>query len=450
MLRRFAGVLLLLVFAPAARAEDFFDFAPIESVAKAEMAEAKVPGAVVIIVQGERVVYAKGFGLASVEGTEPPTPDHLFRVGSTTKMFVGAGLVRLAEQGKIDLHAPVGKLIAGLPPKIAALTPHQLLTHTAGLADDGAMFGPHDDAALGAGIKKWKDSRLFTEPGDIFSYSNPGYWLAGYCAEIAGGKPFADVLASELFGPLGMKRTTFRPTMAMTYPLAQGHELRGGKPAVVRPAADNAATWPAGSMFTSGNDLARFVIAFLNNGKLDGDQVLSESLMKSIRSPYAGLPGGRGHYGYGLFSQEFRGVETVSHNGSRTGFGSRITMVPHHKFGIIVLANRSGASLPKTAEKALELALPLIAETKPKPGPKPTPEELKKLAGIYRNGSSSVELKWIDGKLLRAGTKDEPVTALGEMRFRVNGDEQFEIATGKDGKTQYLYRGSRAFRKVEE
>jgi CubicO group peptidase (beta-lactamase class C family) len=365
-------------------------------------------------------------------------------------MFVGAALVKLAETGKIDLHEPVGKLIDGLPPRVAALTPHQLLTHTAGLADDGVMFGPHDDAALGAGIKRWKDSRLFTEPGDAFSYSNPGYWLAGYCAECAGGKPFADVLASELFGPLGMKRTTFRPTMAMTYPLAQGHDLLLGRPRVVRPAAENAATWPAGSMFTTGNDLAHFVIAFLNNGRLDGEQVLSESLMKSIRSPHAGLPGGRGNYGYGLSCVQSRGVEMVSHNGARVGYGSRITMVPAHRFGVIVVANRSGASLPRTAEKALELALPVEVVSKPEAGPAPAAEELMKLAGVYRNGSESVQLKWIEGKLVQVGAKEQAVTALGGMRFRAGENEPFEIATGKDGKTLYLYRGIRAFRKVEE
>jgi CubicO group peptidase (beta-lactamase class C family) len=450
MLRSFTVLLLLLAATPAARAKDSIDFTPIESVAKAEMEETKVPGAVIVVVRGDRVVYARGFGLATVEGTEPPTPDHLFRAGSTTKMFVGAALAKLAEAGKLNLHEPVGKLVDGLPPKVAALTPHQILTHTSGLSDDLPWYGRHDDAALGDGIKVWKDSRLFTQAGDVYSYSNPGYWLAGYCAECAGGKPFADVLASELFQPLGMKRTTFRPTMAMTYPLAQGHELRGGKPAVVRPAADNSATWPAGSMFTSGNDLSRFVIAFLNNGKINGEQVLSESLLKTIASPHAELPGGRGHYGYGLQIQRLRGVETIAHGGSRTGYGSRIVMAPKHKFGVIVLANRTGASLPKTVEKVLELSLPLAAESKVKAGPMPLAEELEKLAGIYRNGSNSIELKWVDGKLVRGGAKQQPLKPLGGLRFRLSAIEQYEFATGKDGKTPYLYRGSRAFRKVEE
>ena len=445
-MRRVALALFaLLAAAPAVDAKDA-DFAPLEAVAKAEMADGDVPGAVVVIVQGDRVVYAKGFGVASVEGTEAVTPDHLFRAGSTTKMFVAAALVKLAEAGKVKLDAPVGKLVEGLPPEIAALTAHQLLTHTAGLADGTAWFGRHDDEALGAGIKSWKADRLFTRPGDIYSYSNPGYWLAGYTAECAAGKPFADVVAAELFAPLGMKRTTFRPTLAMTYPLAQGHSVAGGKPAVVRPAADNAATWPAGSMFTSGNDLARFVTAFLNGGKLDGKAVLSESLLKALASPHAEVPTG-GHYGYGLHLERVRGVDLVLHTGSREGYGSRVAMAPAHKFGVIVLANRTGASLPKTAAKAMELALPLEGATQRKGDAKPAPEELAKLAGVYRNGANAVELKFADGKLTLTDDKREAaVEALGGARFR-QGNEAFVAVTGKDGKTAYLFRGGRAFKK---
>lgn len=375
---RLLALLVALLAAPAALAQAApkdVDFTPVEAVAKQELADANVPGAVVVAVRGDRVVYAKGFGVASVEGADPVTPDHLFRAGSTTKVFVGMVLVKLAEAGKLKLAEPVGTLIDGLPPEIAALTPHQLLTHTAGLPDESDMFGKHDDEALGAGIRKWTAAKLFTKPGDVYSYSSPGYWLAGYAAERAAGKPFADVMATELFAPLGMTRTTFRPTTAMTYPLAVGHEVRGGKPVVVRPAADNAATWPAGSMYTSGNDMARFLTAFLHEGKLDGKQALTPSLVKTVTTPHVAVPG-EGHYGYGIHVETLRGVDVWTHNGSRVGHGSRLTLAPKHGFGLVILANRSGASLPKTAAKVLELALPLEPVAKKDAGPKPTPEEL--------------------------------------------------------------------------
>jgi len=242
MIRLLLLALLTFGAAPTAHADEpSVDFTPIEQVLKDELKADGVPGAVVVIVRDNAVVYAKGFGFAGIEEKNPVTPDHLFRIGSTTKMFVGMALVKLAEAGKLKLDEPVGKLIDGLPPAIAALTPHQLLTHTAGLADDAVMFGKHDDEALADGLKTWTDKRFFTKPGDVYSYSNPGYWLAGFVAEKAAGKPFADVVKDDLLAPLGMKRSTFRPTLAMTYPLAQGHELKAGQPAIVRPAADNAA-----------------------------------------------------------------------------------------------------------------------------------------------------------------------------------------------------------------
>jgi CubicO group peptidase (beta-lactamase class C family) len=453
MIRAHALTLFLaLATAPALRAQPKeVDFAALEAVVKKEMEDANVPGAVVVIVMGDRVVYAKGFGVASVEGTDPVTPDHLFRVGSTTKMFVGAALVKLAEDGKLKLDEPVGKIIDGLPAKIAALTPHQLLTHTAGLADGNAMFGLHDDSALGAGIKKWTDDRFFTAPGDVYSYSNPGYWLAGYAAERAANKPFADVVADEMFKPLGMKRTTFRPTIAMTYPLAQGHELRDGKPAVVRPTADNAGVWPSGSMFTSANDFGRFAIAFMNGGKLDGKQVLSGSLIETMAARHAAAPNSTAHYGYGLSARNSRGVDLIGHGGSRTGYGSNMLMAPKHKFAVIVMGNRSGAGFTKTTDKAVELALALEPAAKPKAAAKPTAEELEKLAGTYRNGANSLTLKWSDGKLVESGlAKDVSVEPLGGSRFRREGGTTFEVATGKDGKTTYLIASGRAYRKQEK
>ncbi|MCE9566445.1 MAG: beta-lactamase family protein [Planctomycetes bacterium] len=444
------ALFLLLATAPAVHAQAApkdVDFTPLEAVVKKELVDSDVPGAVVVIVQGDRIVYAKGFGLCSVEGTEVPTPDHLFRIGSTTKMFVGMVLVKLAEAGKLKLTDPVGKLIDGLPPELAALTPHQLLTHTAGLPDESAMFGKHDDSALGESIKTWKADKLFTKPGDVYSYSSPGYWMAGYVAERAAGKPFADVMAAELFAPLGMKRTTFRPTTALTYPLAHGHEVVGGKPVVVRPAADNAATWPAGSMYTSGNDMARFMIAFMSEGKLDGKQALTASLVKSVTMPHVEVPN-QGHYGYGIHVEKFRGVDIWTHNGSRVGHGSRLTMAPKHGFGVFIMANRSGASLPKTGAKALELALPLEPVVKAEPGAKPTAEELAKVAGVYRNGKRSLDLEWADGKLtLLESKKGGPVEPLGGSRYRAEDGDRFEAITGHDGKTAYLFRSGRAFKK---
>jgi CubicO group peptidase (beta-lactamase class C family) len=150
-------------------------------------------------------------------------------------MFTAAALVTLAEQGKIKLDAPIGNYVKGLFPKLSALTAHQLLTHTAGLRDEGnEPIGLHDDSALASYVLSWKDNYFFTDPGKIYSYSNPGFRLAGFVVQEISGKPYADVMEEIIFKPLGMDRTTLRPTLAMTYPFSQGHD-GADKTAVVRP-----------------------------------------------------------------------------------------------------------------------------------------------------------------------------------------------------------------------
>ena len=136
------------------------------------------------------------------------------------------------------------------------------------------MFGRHDDAALKDGVRAWTPDYLFAPPGRVYSYSNPGYWLAGYVVEQVSGKAYADQLNEALFKPLGMQSTTLRPTVAVTWPLSQGHE--GQPPKVIRPFADNAGNWPAGSIFSSVNDQSRWVIALLNGGKLEGQGPFAE------------------------------------------------------------------------------------------------------------------------------------------------------------------------------
>ncbi len=429
---------LVLLAAGPALAQDF---TVLEKVAREELEATRTAGAAVAIVRGDQVVFSKGLGAASVETGAPVTPDMLFRLGSTTKMFTAAAVVSLAEDGKLKLDAPVGEYLPGLAPRVARLTAHQLLTHTAGLWDEAVMFGPHDEQALGTGIRTWTDGRLFTEPGRIYSYSNPGYWVAGFLAEQAAGKPYADVVRERLFEPLGMKRSTFRPTMAMTWPLAQGHDA--GR-AVIRPAADNASGWPAGSMFSSVEDLSRWVMAFLNR------RVLPASLYDKMATGHVAVPGSDRRYGYGLGLETRRGVRLVEHGGSRAGYGSWIGMAPEHKVGVIVLINKSGGTLPRTVQKALELMLPLAPRREtPKPALAMTEAEMKRYAGVYSQPGARVELAVREGKLIMKGEAGErAVTRVGELRFSAGAGE-FTLVPDQTGGIEFLFRGGRALRRSQ-
>jgi CubicO group peptidase (beta-lactamase class C family) len=431
------------------------DPALIEHAAMEELKATQTPGVAVAVVLGDQVVFSHGYGVASVETGVPITPDMLFRLGSTTKMFTASAVVGLALDGKIDLNAPVSRYISGLDPVIGQVTANQLLSHTSGLHDEAPMFGSHDERALGIGIHTWKADFLFAPPGRIYSYSNPGFWLAGYLAETVSGKPYADVIAERLFGPLGMSRSTLRPTMAMTFPTAQGHEIRDGKPAVIHPAADNASGWPAGSIFSSALELSRFVIAFMNDGRLDGRQVLPPKLIAIMSSPHAEIPGGDDHYGYGLDLSTSRGVHWVQHGGSRAGYGSTIRMAPEQKFAVIIVANRSGSGMPKLADAIVDSMLAL--DRKPaEPTIHPLDAgEIHQCAGVYVNGTSEVRLE-ADGGALKASIDGRVEhfrkAAVKYLLAEPNGAGEplkLVVLPDSNGRVEFVFVNGRAFRRAD-
>jgi CubicO group peptidase (beta-lactamase class C family) len=454
-------VMLSLLTAPStihARAQSAgVDFRKLEEVVKAELKTTSTPGACVAIVMGERLVYARGFGVSNIETGSPVTPDMLFRLGSTTKMFTAAALVSLASQGKLKLDEPVGNRASGLHPRIARLTLHQLLSQTAGFADFAAPFVAQDDEALARMTRAWKEDALFTEPARVYSYSSPGYWLSGYVMEETAKKPYADAMTDLIFAPLGMTRTTLRPLAAMTYPLSMGHSASGNdKPKIIRPAYNNVAQWPAGSIYSSVNELSRFVIALLNGGRLEGRQVLAPDVPARLFGKYIAMPGGEEvYYGYGLLNFEQRGVHVIMHGGFSRGYGSLIQMAPERRFAVIVTTNRSGETLPLTRTKAMELFLKLKPEEteRPKQAQALSPAEGRDFAGKYVNGPQAWEITFREGKLFykqEAKEVELVKTAPRRLSFGDKLENDFAFVTGAQGEIEYLFDGLYSARKVKE
>jgi len=451
-------VALVLLHPVRAQHESASRFAALQDIARLELQETRTPGAALALVDGDKVVFSAGVGVADVESSSPVRPDMLFRLGSTTKMFTATALVALADEGRLSLDSPIGSTVPGLDAAIARLTPNQLLSHTAGLRDEAPMFGRQDDDALGAGIRAMKASMFFTEPAAVYSYANPGYWIAGFVVEHVAGKPYADAMQERVFAPLGMTHSTFRPMMAMTFPLAQGHEATGTQaPSVIRPAANNVATWPAGSLFSTVQDLSRFVIAFMNQGRIDGRDVLKPGVIAKLSTPHAAIPGGNASYGYGLELSERGGIRLVSHGGSRAGYGSTIMMAPDRRAAAILLGNRTGSGLPRTARRAMEMLLQLPEKALDVPMSSTStvsPESLAAWAGRYSQGSSgSIEIVLKDGALsVREGGREQRATPQGALQLSVDAGgaapATWTLIPDRYGKPAYVFRGGRAYRKA--
>jgi CubicO group peptidase (beta-lactamase class C family) len=363
----------------------------LDQVAQAELQAVDAPGAALAVVRGEDVLFAKGLGVSSSETREPVTPDTLFRIGSLTKVVTAYTLISLVLEQHLSVHAPIAQYVPDLPLPLGSVTIHQLLSHTSGLKDDDSDYGPHDEEALGSAVRRYDGRHFFTRPGRVFSYSGLGYAVAGVVIEALGQRSFTKAVVERVLGPLRMTRSTFLPTQAMTHAFSQGHTASGtrGRWSVVRPYDDNATRWPAGFLFSSVTELARFCVAFMNDGRIDGDQVLDPEVISALAQPYArpldAFEGQR--YGYGLNLGEYRGMRTLEHGGGRRGFCSYLQMFPEQEFAFIQLVNRRNALLKKTQEAAIEQVLRPDAPPPPaansSDGLAPSETELEALVGRY-------------------------------------------------------------------
>lgn len=409
------------------------------------------PGAAITVIRNGRVVYEKGFGVADIETGAPVRPETLFRIGSTTKMFTAAAVLTLVEQRKLDLDRPIAAYVPGLHPKLGALTLRQLLSHTAGLGDRGSGYGRPDDAALRDTIRALPPEIVELDPGAVYSYSSLGYWIAGLVLETVSGQPFADAVAARVLRPLGMTRSTFRPLEAITYPFAQQHGGGAGQPPrLLRPFADDAGTWPGGSLFSSAHELGRFALAFLQDGALDGKQALPAGVVAAMSQPHAAIPGGSDHYTFGLVASTDRGVFTLSHGGARVGFGSLIVLAPKQQAAVIVVTNRGGSTLGSVVQRALEMVVPFGPEPPPAPAPRLTEETLRSYTGVYAGGGWRIPITLESGRLvLEFEGKKYPARAEAG-RFVTEGPlSDFVFVPGPDGSIRYLHVELRTLRKVE-
>jgi CubicO group peptidase (beta-lactamase class C family) len=318
------------------------------------MAETGTPGVALAVVREGAVVHARGFGVTSVgEGGTPVTERTLFQIGSTTKPLTGTLIMRLVEQGLLELDVPVRVWLPdvqfSVPGAADAITLRMLLSHTAGLPWDQIsptrVYGRRDPGALGDWVRdELPDRELVAPPGALWSYSNPGINLAARVAEVAAQRWYTELMQELVFDPLGMERTTFDPTVAMTWPLALSH-ARGdaGEPRVQHRAADNVAQYPSAFAYSTVLDLARFARMQLDGGEIDGQRVLSRESVGEMQRPQADRREGEAtHYGLTLSINGWRGLRRIGHMGGILGYGCELAFV-HGTGAAVVLLYNHGA-----------------------------------------------------------------------------------------------------------
>ena len=428
-------------------------FARVEAAILDEMQKAGIPGAAVALVVGDRVVWTKGFGVANVETGAPVAPDTLFQIGSVTKSFTAAALLTAASEGRLALDRPVSTYVKGLAPCVGAPTLTQLLSHTGGLIDEPDEFGPQGEDGLGAYQRSWTSEYCMLPPGRAFSYSNSGFALAGLALQEADGKPFADVMKARVLTPLGMSRTTFRPTEAMTWPLAVGHRKgKAGAFEVVRPLANDARLWPAGTLYSSANEMARFVVALMNDGRIEGKQALPAGVAAKMREAQASIPTTSERYGQGQFLQ----LDGSGHGGTMTGYVALYGIDAMHGIGAVVVTNADGADAAgllrevQSAGREVQMEAGRAVSGASPPGS----------GGVAPSPLADIQAEWHVGRysnprrftveVVRNGTqltlkrfgRDFPMTYVEPGRFTValprGGSETIAFGYRPDGRADYL------------
>lgn len=442
-------------------------FAKAESAIRSQMEQAGIPGAAIAVIVGDKVLWTRGFGVANAETGEAVTADTLFQIGSVTKPFTAAALLGAAADGAIALDQPVSTYVPALTPCVGAPTLTQLLSHTGGLIDEPDEFGPQGEEGLGAYQRSWTNEYCLLPPGRAFSYSNSGFSLAGLALQQVDKKPFAEAMRARVLGPLGMTRTTFRPTEAMTWPLAVGHrQNKNGKFEVVRPLANDARLWPAGTLYSSANEMARFAVALMNDGKVEGKQALPAGVARRMRTARVVIPTTTQEYGHGVFIS--RGRVEFGHGGAMTGYAAQLSIAdsdlmdhpsqpqPQPQMAVVVLTNGDGVDPARLVESGMMIAnaertgatgveTVTVADGGPLPERALTAAEAEPFAGTYRNPRRfTVEVvRRGTGLTLKRFGRDFPMRAVSNPgQFVVDlprgGTETIAFGLGADGRADYL------------
>ena len=354
-----------------------------------------VPGAVVTVVHDGEVVFARGYGWADARARTPVDPETtLFRIGSVTKLFTYTAAMQLIERGELDLDTDVNEYLR--EPLVPATYPEpvtvrHLMTHTAGFEERAEGLFARDPSALRPLDRLLEDElpARVRPPGQFAAYSNHGVGLLGLVVERVAGRSWADQIETEILAPLGMTWTTGRQPLpdALADAASRGYRIVGGEP-VAQPYT-LVPLAPAGAMAASGVDMARFMIAHLQDGQLGGVRILEEETAQRMHTRLFGhdprLPG----MAYGFYQGVILGEPTLGHDGGMPNFITRLMLLPERNAGLFVSYNSAGGAL---AQEVLARAfVERYVDTGPPPPSdhRPDDREVARIAGTYLSTRSA-------------------------------------------------------------
>lgn len=422
------------------------------------LVQERVPGMGLALLKDHRLLWVGGIGMADVENQIPVDADTPFLVGSISKSFTALAVMTLVESGKIELDAPVRRYLPDAPidnPWEAThpITVAQILEHTAGFDDlslRNFVTERHNVPVQTAVPESAAAFRARWQPGQRYSYSNPGYLLAGALIEKVSGEPFDDYVEREVLRPLGMHAASYR------YDSGSG-AAKGYNDALAPEIYPHAGDRPAGALRASARELAGFVQAMMNRQL----PMLSRESLQRIETPTtsaAARAGLRSAYGLANEGLERSGFSLRRHTGGVPGFSAYYAYEAEHGFGFVLLVNRMVA--PREMTDAIVGFLTRDIAAPPKSALPLAPAEAATYEGYYRTASPGLSLFRFLDLLLDVvsvsadgdGLRFSPVlggserwVAVGEHRFRAENalSATFVFLPQADGR--YVLTGRREY-----
>lgn len=329
----------------------------------------------VLVAQHDQVLYGHGFGFADRAKQRIPTAGTSFRIGSVTKQFTAAAILRLEQDGKLAVTDKVSKHLPDYPGPGKDVTIHQLLTHAAGIPSYTAMPEVMERRASPFTVREllatfW-DRPLDFPPGSKFSYSNSGYAILGAIIERASGMPYAQFLQQRLFRPAGLDHTEVGDA-PVAADRAEAYRIEVQAIGAAAP-IDMSVPFAAGAVRSTADDLVRWHRA------LSSDAILSAAERAKLYQPE------QNGYAYGWAIETVAGHPAVSHNGGIDGFGTSYWRIPDADLVVVAWTNVEGVMIDGVGKAAVEAALGGTLTPEPQATPGTVDRALiERLAGTYQ------------------------------------------------------------------
>jgi CubicO group peptidase (beta-lactamase class C family) len=397
----------------------------LDGVLPIQLQKQDIAGAVVAVVKDGQVLFAKGYGYADIKSRKPVSVDEtLFRPGSISKTFTWTAVMQLVEQGKIDLDKDVNEYIDfKIPaPFGKPVTMRDLMTHTPGWQESikELFVGSASEMYPADRYLKTRLPKQVFPPGTTPAYSNYGATLAGYIVSRISGMPFEEYVEKNIYQPLGMTHATFRqPLPDNLKPLISEGYDKASEPA--KP-FEFVEAYPAGSMSVSAADMAKYMIAHLQNGQYNGAQILKPETAQLMHSRTFGLVPDMNGMAYGFYEETRNGHRIIGHGGDTQWFHSDMHLMPDQNLGFFVSYNSAGKGdgSPRTIlwQNFLDRYFPY------------TPSAVQPVSNAASDASAVVGTYWSSR---RAETNIVSATALvDEGKATVNSDGTISFTFAKD------------------